>query len=380
MRKRRHLGARTLVVLVLSAAPAVSLAQNGPAVRPSVSVIELFDSNVFSTPSARQQDVVTRLTSGLESEHRSAVLTLAGSYSFDAERFSTHETLSSVNARQHGALTASYQPSPRLTLGTDVQMWTTHTPAELSAQTGLTFGRASARRESAEGRIVRQLTPVATGRVTVGVTHDRLGGLDAETSTVSVAGERALSVRDKIRSSYGFAHYLFGTSAAVTAHTATAGISHMVTRRLSLSVDAGPRAIGSEVTPEVAASISYLGRAASFSTAYTHTRTTIIGQTGTAETRSLTATAAWTMGRSLHLRVEPGFFQNELAGRRLDALGLSTGVERPLGRGLSIELSLAGQVQQGALAGGIPTPISRYCTQVRLVAVPLDKALPGRRR
>src|SRR5262249_6020461 len=100
--------------------PPMVWAQAGFYVTPSFSFSEVYDDNLFSTPShtqgGRQDDFISRFSPGIQVGYKSTPLTLLGSYSFDAEVFADHAERTTAQARQRASIDWQYLPSRLLTL------------------------------------------------------------------------------------------------------------------------------------------------------------------------------------------------------------------------------------------------------------------------
>src|SRR3989454_11877340 len=93
-------------VLLPSAAPA----QTGYYLTPSLSVAEVYDDNLFYTPSPRTHDFFTRTSPGLKAGYQSAPLKVEGSYTFDSEVYSRHTELTHPLVRQRGLIELKATP------------------------------------------------------------------------------------------------------------------------------------------------------------------------------------------------------------------------------------------------------------------------------
>src|SRR5438094_6616362 len=106
-------------------------------VTPSLSVGEVYDDNLFFSPSSRRQsDWFTRVSPGIRAGYQSTPLTLMGSYTFDSEFYNRHQELTTAQMRQQGSIELKSRPSPSLSLSTIGNYFQTRTPFELNALTG----------------------------------------------------------------------------------------------------------------------------------------------------------------------------------------------------------------------------------------------------
>src|SRR5436305_656783 len=102
-------------LLVHGAAPAVVRAQEGFRLQPSLGFSEIYDSNLLFGAGNEQGDYIARVSPGIDSSYRSALMSFYGAYSLDAERFAVHRVLTGINAhRAH--LTIRYRPAARTEL------------------------------------------------------------------------------------------------------------------------------------------------------------------------------------------------------------------------------------------------------------------------
>ena len=373
--KRLACGCRLALGLVLAndiLAADRAAAQEALRVTPSLTTSEVYDSNLFSLPSHRTADLITRVTPGIDSEYRSTLLTAFGRYSVDAERFANHVELTRADARQHGAVGVEYRPTRRLTLAADGELSTTQNPGELNAETGLTYTRATARRITAHSAVTRQFRRITTGTVDYSFTDDRLAGLEIRAHTARIGTEHHVSSRNTVTLDYRLQQFVFDDTAATlstTAHSLNVGWARAITRRASFSLAAGPRVTNGAPAPEASASIAYQLRSADLSLAYARTNTTIIGLAGTAAIESVTADATWSAGRSLHGRVSPGYFQSTHAQLRARVYRMTAEIDRRIAKDLSLGVALEDSIQRGSLYPALAgDTIPRRAVVIKLVA------------
>lgn len=370
----RAFGAMLLMML-----PTPAAGQGTFHLRPFVSVAEVYESNLFSTATAREEDLITRVTPGLESIYRSPLWTLSGRYAVGLERFAEHAELTSIDARHEGSLGIGYQLTPRMTVSAGAEYLTTRTPGELNTLTGLSFPRARAERIGGRSGLKRQLSPVTTGTLEYAFTRDRLfGGFGADTHAAAAAVSRRLSPRTTVTGRYRANRFGFAGAGAerslVTSHSLGVGVSHAITSDLSVSLDAGPRATGDAVRPEMSTTIAWSHEPAELSLAYARTQSTAIGLVGPVDTHSLQATAARTFGKTFEVRVGPGAFRSGLGDLHADVYVLGIGIVHRFSNGLALDVAANGAVQRGNLfAGSSGATIPRHSVVVRFVAGPSER-------
>ena len=355
---------------------AVLQAQGGLHATPSVSISQQYDSNVFSTPIAPQSDFITRAAMGLGLERESVLWTASVRYAQDMERFTEHRDLSSVAARQRGTLALRYRRSPRTAWSGDAEIWRTETPSELNEVTGLTVSRASAQRLLGHASLNRHLSPVTAGTIDYTVTQDHLAGRTSATTQDAVAAvERRRSPRDTLTLRYRFREFLFTSATAAptftsNSHAITAGFSRAITRRLQLTVEAGPRVTNTTAAADVAASIHYQ-RMPDLSVSYARTQATVIGFPGVADVQSVSASVEWPLWSAVRLRLSPGLFRSEMGPARADAYAVALDITRPIVHDLSLDFSVTSNLQRGGFSPGTPNmSIARHVALIRLIAGP----------
>jgi hypothetical protein len=356
--------------------PNPACAQGGFQLRPSLTATQVYDSNLFSTSTARLADFVTRVTPVIESEYRSPTWILRGRYTFDVERFAEHPELTSLDARRHALAAVEYRPTRRLTLVADGELSNTQTPGDLNLLTGLAFTRARAERIAAHSSITRQLDRLTTGTIDYSFTEDRLAGaIEIHTHAAMVGADHHISSRDivKVKSSlqqFAFGWRDAGTSTA-TSLALTLGWTRALARDTDIAVDAGPRATNGVIAPELSGSIRYRFDSGSLSFAYARTQATIIGLAGTADTQSATATAAWSPRRSLEIAVSPAFVRSRNTSAHANVYRLALDASHAMGRNLALAVGGAANIQNGNLYGSLAgDAIQQQNIMIKIIAHP----------
>lgn len=340
----------THLCLLVSSANAQSAFQ----FRPSFSLTQMHDSNLFSTPTNVREDFITRLTPTVDSDYRSTRLRLAGHYSLDAEAFAEHTDLTNALTRQQTSLTAGYDPTSRLSFTTGAEYLTTQTPGELNADTSLSFTRAPANRFAAHSQLTRKLSARSSMTAGYTFTQDRLASqFESKTHTAHLGVERRRSSRTAIRLSYRFRGFSFASDgldgSPVDSHALSFGWMRALARQISVRLDGGPRVTNGEIRPELNTSVEAHFRAVDWSLGYGRTQNTVIGVVGTADVQHVAAGAAWRIGRSLQMHVAPAYFRNALNDRAADVYTVRIGVERSITRMLSVDVAVDASRQVGHL-------------------------------
>lgn len=371
-------GGRVALALVLMhevIVPGVARAQGVFRVSPLFGTAQIYDTNLFSKPSDRQADFITRVSPGVEAEYRSALMTLLGRYTLDVDRFADHPELTKMDARQVAAVAVSYRPTPRLALAADAELSKTQTPGELNAETALALTRASAQRVVAHTSVTRQLDMVTAGTIDYVFTAYRVeGGLETRTHAARISTEHHLSLRDTMKVDYQLRQYFFGISSE-TSFALGLGWTRAITRRASLSAHGGPRMTNGSLAPDLSASVRYQVKPGDdVSLAYGRTQTTVIGLAGTADTQSVTITGAWSVRPSLQMRVSPAVFRSSHAGLQAHVYQLAVDVARPITNDFSIDVAFDTSLQHGNLYPAFAHErIPRHSVMISLVATPATR-------
>ncbi|HEY3044225.1 MAG TPA: hypothetical protein VGJ39_09380 [Vicinamibacterales bacterium] len=358
----------------------VARAQGLVRLSPLFGISQVYDSNLFFTPADRQADFVTRMTPGLESEYRSALMALVGRYTRDIEHYADHRDLTSMNAREHASVESTYRATRRLTLVAGAELSKTQTPGELSGETtGLTFTRAAARRVTAHSSVTRQLGRLTDGRMEYTFTEDQVaGGIGVRNHLAAVGTHHQLTPRDTVTAGYRVDQIRFETDgvpvASTTTHALSVGWTRAVTHQARLSIEAGPYVTNGSPTAEVSASIGYRIRSVDLSLGYSRRQNTIIGLAGIARTESMTGSAAWNLLRhSLQVQVSPAFFQSVHPMVRADVYRLAIDVDHRIANGLSVGFAVNMNRQRTVGATLTRDNIARQTAMIRLVAAPVAR-------
>jgi hypothetical protein len=375
----RRVGQALILGLAINAiGPDGARAQSIFRLSPSLSITEVHDSNLFFAPADRQTDFITRLTPEVEAEYRLPLWTLTGGYAFDAERFAEHRELSRVDARQHAIAGIEYRPSERMLIELGAELSRTQRPGELSPETGLVFGRASAQRSAASVSITRRLTPTRTGTIGYEYSEDRLsGGIAIRAHAATLSTDRRLSLRDTLTSGYRFGEFYFGGPSA-TSHALSLGWTRAITQHISLSVDGGPNV--TQETPGFDTAVTLRGRfkSSEVSMAYARTQTTVFAVAGIVQAQSLGAMTIFRPSRRLQIQLAPAVYRSERGPLQADVYRVLVGAVRELSANFAVEASVDASQQRGGLYQGLASQtIRRHEAIVRLIARPRPRTSTG---
>ncbi|MBI3494271.1 MAG: outer membrane beta-barrel protein [Acidobacteria bacterium] len=341
------------VLIVASVTPASpTWAQGRFSWAPSVSIAEVADSNVFSTPSSGESDFVTRTSPGVQAGYQSVPLQLVGRYTCDAERYRDHPQLNDTFARQQAGLDLRATVR-RTTLTTAASYVTTHTPQELNALTGLTVQRAPAMQYSVAPSLNYQFNALTRGSVAFQLARSTFGET-ASTATgapsivtreFTVGVDRHLAATDVARARYRERSFDFGgapaLSSGATSRALLLGWTHDVSRLTQTTVTVGPRLSDGSVRPEVAVDVRRRLQSGDVALSFARTEGVALGEAGAIEVKRLTGSLTARPARRLELRAGPGVSRDEapLSGLKATVYLLDVAATSPLTRWLSLQAS-----------------------------------------
>jgi hypothetical protein len=326
------------------------MAQSGFFATPSLSLAEVYDDNLFFTPSQREEDFISRLSPAIEAGYRSAALTLLGRYTLDAESYAQHSELDTTRARTQAAMDFRYQPTRLLTLSADLNDTKTQMPGELNLETGLQLGRARAERLSIAPAAAYRFGPLTAGTAAYTFTRDKLeGGMGADTHTAALSLDRRISQRDTMSLAYTFRQFLFDGQDTTTAHVVTLGGTRAITPQTTVSLVGGPRFSEGSIDPEVSASIRHVRKRGELSLNYARSQSTVIGQAGAVATETFGATAAYLLGPSWEIQAAPSFLSSRRGALQADVYRMNLATSYRITKSLSLNGSYQFNSQRGSL-------------------------------
>jgi len=347
---------------------------------PVFSTTEVYDSNLFSSPTATSGDFITRVSPGVEGEYRSPRFSVLGRYVFDLERFAAHPELTTADGGQHASIDLRTSRSRRLSFAVDAAVQRTRTPGEFSAGTGLTLGRAPAEHVEVHPAIVRQVNPVTEATIDYTLTDERLaGGIATRAHRAAVEIDRHVSRRDVVDLTYGVRMFFFDADDRLTSHAVSIGWSREISRQAHVELRGGPVLTAGRQAPEVLARMRYRPGPSELSISYARTQTTLIGFAGILDTQSITASAGCMLRPRLQIRITPGVFRTSSDAGRADAARLAFEAERPMSGRFSLRATYEANFQRGSLTGApSAASISRHLVQLSVVAARAQRRPDGR--
>ena len=339
-------------VLLPSAAPA----QTGYYLTPSLSVAEVYDDNLFYSPSPRTHDVFTRISPSLKAGYQSAPLTVEGSYAFDSEVYSQHSELTTPLVRQRGLIELKATPTQVLTLSLPVSYYQSRTPTELNLTTGLAVGRVRAERYTTNPGFTYRFDPLTTAKGDYAFSKDLLaagitaGGITIDTHIVNLALDRRLSPRDTVGPGYVGRRYEFSGFPALTSHAFTLGWSHELTLLTTFTLRGGPRVTEGTIDrlPEALASIRHTLKNGELSLTYTSTLATVIGQASAAMAQGITGKATTELLPRLVFSAGPAIYRVSSEAFKATVYSVILEATHQLTKTLALQASYQYSFQRGS--------------------------------
>jgi len=345
IRARRRLALWGLGAALL---PAPAGAQSAFDLDPSLTLMQVYDDNLFAQPQAEQSDFILRLSPRLGARYRSRALTARAHYTIDAERYLEHPELSAALARQEAAFEVRGPATRRVDLALAGSWTRTRTPAELNVISGLEAGRAQARRLQAAGEMTVRLGTRTSATFAPALTRDELDGRAAtDEAAMGLGLQRRLAAASTSRLDYKWRRFSFD-GGAEHSHVLTAGWTRRLGTASQLDVQAGPRLGSTGLGAEVSLGWRRRLRRGELALTYLRTQSTALGQPGPLDVDGVAATFSRQVARPLRLAIGPSAFRT--AGDGFDALVYRLGLDLALK--LTRRLTLLGSHQFSLQRGG----------------------------
>lgn len=315
----------------------------------SLRLVQLHDDNIFSRPSSREEDLISRLSPRLGAGYRSATLSVLARCALDAELFQRHPELNTARARQEAAIDVRYLPTGRTTFTASASYSDTQNPGELNVITGIEAGRAPARAFHATQSVARTLGPLTKATVAHRFAREQVSGYLANgTQVASLALERELGPTDEGRVDYSLGRFTFGPD-VTNFHVLTLGWSREITPLAHFELKAGPRASGGRLDPEISAGLRARFRRGDVGLAYLRTQTVVVGLPRPVTAEGVSGSFSRQLLRGLRVAGGSSVFRSRGGSFAATVYRLNLDVTWRLTR----LLSLAGSHQLGFQRGGI---------------------------
>jgi hypothetical protein len=350
--------------LIQGCAPSMVRGQEALRLEPSLRVSQVYDSNLLFAADGRQDDFITRISPGIDTAYRSAVLSFTGDYSLDAERFAEHSSLTGVNAHRTRVST-TYKPAPRFELAAEGAFMRTQFPGELAPGTGLVLRPAPALRFFVHPSAARQLDQRTSADVDYSFTDDQIvGGMRFRAQSTSIRLQRRESERTTASIRYELDRFDFNTGTASTSNMLTLGWTRSMTRDLSIALTGGPRIDNRRLEPELTAGMQARVRTGDLSLAYSRSRAPVIGFTSAAQTDTLRGSVAFMPWRHARVQVMPSVYRVVTGDRhaRISRLGVEVSPVTSLRAEYDVSLQ-NGDIYSTAL----PSAFSRHVLSITFI-------------
>ena len=282
---------------------------------PSLAVGEVYDDNLFFSPSSRRQgDWFTRVSPNILTGYQSTPLTLMGRYTFDSEFYNKHQELTTAQMRQQGSIELKSRPSPSLSLSAKGDYFQTRTPFELNALTGTGVAVRRIRAESYSANPTLEYRPDSLTKAKGDYLYSKYliqGGTSIDSHITSLDLDRRITAHDTVGPGYIGRHFTFGGFGSTTSHAFTLGWSRDLMPHTKVSLRAGPRftAGALDSKPEALAKIQHKVEGGELSFTYSSSLATIVGQGGPATAESYGISGSFEPLQHFRLSVAPTLFK-----------------------------------------------------------------------
>ena len=344
---------------------APSIPAAGPAgyyLIPSVTLAEVFDSNVFLTTNP-EFDFITRLTSGAQFGYRSAPFTVLGDYSFDTEVYARNPDLDNVGQNQRGTLGIRYLPDRRTVLGLNAVFARSSNPVLLAQQQGLQpVALIQPGRRETTGFTITPNASYKFSRAWSGsaaysyslITED--GGASTTSNVLTLGTNRTFTRMDTGSLNYYFRAYDSSQGSTIT-NAFTLGWTHLFSQFTTVTARAGPRLTEGHVGPEVFLGVQHRLKFVDLSLSYANTQAVDLGQSGPVTTQTVSGAAEVRVSRFLRVSVGPSFQTSSGEGQSdtgtIYYYAVNTNVTYRINKWLSAQASYSWSLQTGT-GGTIP--------------------------
>ena len=360
--------------------PSPAWAQAGWYVTPSVSLSEVYDDNLFSTPSnppagtqSKQGDFIFRGTPGVIAGYESKPFTLLGNYAIRGEVYAEDSDLDTIPAMQLATLETRYLPNPLLTLSFLGGYLESEQASQLNSPTvetvtgtpatALQGQRARSSLYNLNPGVSYQIDQLTTVRDGYSFLHtQQVGATSGDTHSVIASLDRKITEQDTGDLAYTFRRFSFTQPAppppppqpddVTNSHIVTVGWTRELTSLTRVILRGGPRFTGGSVAPEAFGSISHKLARGVLEFSYQRTQTTAIGEAGPLNTESFTGTASYEPLQEMLATVALFLYRDSQEGTgttNTDVYGTSLTVRYRISQWLSVLGSYEFSYQNGLL-------------------------------
>lgn len=371
--------------------PILASAQGDVYFEPSLSVFQGYDDNLFYTFDNEESDRITRVTPSLETGYESERLNWLARYSFDAETYDNNPVLDSWLVRRFADASIDYRIGQRLTLSALVNYTNTNTPMDLSLNTaggiqGLLIGRAAAERLLLKPEAGYRFTEATTGSLAHTLTRDRLvDAIGSDINMTEIAFATAFSPVNTLDYGYIYRQYSFDNLSATgiqqpdlvdqESHIPWAGLTHAFSPRVDLIVRGGPRIYEDSVEPYALITLARTHEAGQMAITLENNETTLLGQLGRVDTRTISGLIVHNFGGKLDLQFVPAYAEVTQNDSEVEIFRFGLNARYLFNTFVSFTLSFDNNYQRVRFSGGDVITVDRNFAMLGITVM-----LPGRNR
>ena len=341
--------------------------------KPSLTISEVYDDNLFASPAFPIADYITRLTPGVEAGYRSSRVNFTVRGLIEGERFASDTSLNTDRSRDDYGLDFGYRTSPTGRFEVSGENVDTLSPDELTLTTGLEIGRARAEEQRAAISYSWAASPRSTWDLKYDFLRDALVDVaEGQTHEATLSWTRHLTHEDSGSIAYESQWFVFGNG-VVPAEILLLGWKRDIGTKTKLDVAAGPNYSLGSVAPQVQAALSTTGSRAEFAVAYNRTFGLVVGEVGRVGVENASITFRVRPFKALRLGVVPEAFRDTRASFEARVYRLSSDLSLRLCRWLTFDASHQLSRQEGTIDSPFGIRIARSVVVVRLVIADAGK-------
>lgn len=320
-----------LLLIALVLLPSISKADSKYVFLPSVSVLEVWDDNLFFTVEDEQSTRISRVTPTLELGLESQRLNWRASYRFDAEKYHDHSELDSNQVRQIAYVGADYQPNSKLKVSLVGDYIQTQTPVDIGLTPGGVtrsgfIGRVEAQRATIKPELQYHFNSTTESTISFTRTEDKVeDGVKSTTELLEAEWSKKLSKINTFQAGYNFRGFNSGESGAgesEESHTPWLGWQRIMSRYSSVYIRVGPRFGEDSNEGYVHLGMRRVTDDSRFELEYQRNEATLLGDLDSLEFESYSALFSKQFGREFNFTMRPAYTKLSQRGATSDILTL----------------------------------------------------------
>lgn len=288
-------------------APTVASADRVPEdvyIMPWIAAGVVYDDNVFfARQGQRQDDVLLRVTPGLQASYQSAPFTIVGNYRFDSEVYSQFDQLNSAAQRQFGTVETRWRPSTSWTIDNTLGYAQTNTPYELNILSSAQTARFRTERYFVSPSAEYRLDTLTKLNGQYAYAMDVFGDVEMNSNLFNLSAEHKVGAHDTLGPAYVGRYFTFngdpsgsvaGDPRSFQSHAMLLSWGHDFSADTRVEMRAGPRLENGHLgdRPEAFAGLRQRIPHGEVSLSYASNVSTIIGSVGATRVESVTLRAS----------------------------------------------------------------------------------------